>query len=314
MTEATSTDPARFLRRTREKVASLWLERGIVGVLFLSSTVATLTTAAIFWTMLSNGWDFFADVPLREFLTGTRWAPDFQPQGFGSLPLLKGTIQIALGAIAVGVPLGVGSALFVSEFASPRLRSVLKPTIEVLAGIPSIVFGLVAVFVLAPILADTVCNGVTYTALAASIALGVMVIPIIASISEDAIRAVPRELREGAVALGATKWEATWKVTLPAARSGITAATILGFGRAIGETMVVTLVAGLQPSAVGDWNYCHGAATITSYIANRAGGDLPQGSTIYLSIFAVGLLLFALTFVVNLAAQLILARYRRRFA
>lgn len=303
-----------LLQRTRERAASMWMERGIVATLFLSSTVATLTTAAIFWTMLSNGWTFFEEVSVREFLFGRRWAPDFNPQGFGSLPLLKGTIQIALGATVIGVPLGVGSALYISEFASPRLRSVLKPTIEILAGIPSIVFGLVAVFILAPFLADTVCDGVTYTALAASIALGVMVIPIIASISEDAIRAVPRDLREGAVALGATKWEATWKVTLPAARSGITAATILGFSRAIGETMVVTLVAGLQPSVVTDWNYCHGAATITSYIANRAGGDLPQGSTIYLSIFAVGLLLFAMTFAINLLAQFILARYRRRFA
>lgn len=302
--------PAHALASRRLHAARL-VERGILVLLFASATVATVTTAAIFLTLLTNGFEFFGAVSLAEFLFGTTWAPDFLPRHYGSVPLLKGTLQIAFGACALGIPLGVGSALYLSEFAGDRTRRVLKPTLEILAGIPSIVFGLLALFVIGPFVQATF-NAPLFTALSASLALGVMVVPIISSVSDDALRAVPRELREGALALGATKWEATWKVVLPAARSGITAATILGFSRAIGETMVVTLAAGLVPTMT--WDYLQPAQTITSFIANRAGGDLPTGSIQYLSIFAIGAYLFALTFVVNLAAEFILARYRRRFS
>lgn len=299
------------LPASRRLRAARLAERAIVALLFLSASVATLTTAAIFLTLLTSGVDFFHEVRLAEFLFGTTWAPDFVPRSYGSLPLLKGTLQIALGACAIGIPLGVGSALYLSEFAGDRTRRILKPTLEILAGVPSIVFGLLALFVVGPFVQATF-GAPLFTALSASLALGVMVVPIISSISDDALRAVPRELREGALALGATKWEAAWKVVLPAARSGITAATILGFSRAIGETMVVTLAAGLVPTTTFD--YLQPAQTITSFIANRAGGDLPTGSIQYLSIFAIGAYLFVLTFAVNLAAELILARYRRRFA
>jgi phosphate transport system permease protein len=297
--------------RSRRFLANLVVERGIVAVLFLSASVATLATVAIFWTMASNGWEFFQEVPLREFLFGTTWAPDFEPRHYGIRPLLTGTFKIALGAAAIGVPLGVGAALYSSEFASPRVRRIIKPTIEILAGIPSIVFGIVALFILGPFIQDLFGLSTVFSALSATIALGIMVIPIISSISEDALRAVPRELREGAMALGSTRWEAAWKVTLPAARSGITAATILGFSRAVGETMAVTLAAGLVPS--NSWSLLEPSQTITAFIANRAGGDLPTGSIAYLSIFAVGLVLFLITFAINLVAQLILARHRRRF-
>ncbi|MEA3190567.1 MAG: phosphate transport system permease protein [Thermoplasmata archaeon] len=307
MTEA-PTVPVLASRRLQ---AARLAERGILVLLFASATVATVTTAAIFLTLLTNGFQFFAAVDMAEFLFGTTWAPDFLPRQYGSVPLLKGTIQVAVGASLIGIPLGVGSALYLSEFAGDRTRRVLKPTLELLAGIPSIVFGLLALFVIGPFIQSTF-HAPLFTALSASLALGVMVVPIISSISDDALRAVPRELREGALALGATKWEATWKVVLPAARSGITAATILGFSRAIGETMVVTLAAGLVPTMT--WDYLEPAQTITSFIANRAGGDLPDGSIQYRSIFAIGAYLFALTFAVNLAAEFILARYRRRFA
>jgi phosphate transport system permease protein len=300
-----------LLQRSRKYVWRLWAERSIVGLLFLAASVATLATAAIFLTMLLNGWTFFEHVPLGEFLFGTQWAPDHEPGRFGSVPLLKGTMQIALGAVVIGVPLGVGAALFLSEFASSRVRRVLKPTLEVLAGIPSIVFGLLAVFVFGPWISDTFDTGF-FTALSASLALAIMVIPIIAAISEDALRAVPQDLREGALALGATRWEATTRVVLPAAKSGITAAVILGFSRAIGETMVVTLAAGLIPTM--GWNYLEPSQTITAFIANRAGGDLPAGSVPYLAIFALGLLLFLITFVINLIATYALAAQRRKFA
>lgn len=288
-----------------------WGERVVVGIMFLAATTATVASAAIFYVLVSNGYDFFQEVSVVEFLTGTEWAPDFIPAHFGALPLLKGTVQIALGAVVIGLPLGVGAALYVSEFASPRVRRVLKPTLEILAGIPSIVFGLVALFVFAPWLQANLGTG-TFSALAATMALGIMVVPIISSISEDALRAVPRELREASLALGATKWETTWNVVLPAGRSGVTAAVILGFSRAIGETMAVTLAAGLIPNMT--WDYREPAETITAFIANRAGGDLPQGSTEYLAIFALGTLLFVITFVINLIAQYTLAAQRRKFA
>jgi phosphate transport system permease protein len=288
-----------------------WRERGIVVLLFAAASVATLATAAIFLTLMVNGWDFFRAVSLKEFFTGTDWAPDFPPPRFGSVPLVKGTFQIALGAVAIGLPLGVGSALFISEFAGPRVRRVLKPAIEILAGIPSIVFGLVALFVLSPIIASIWGTG-TFTALAATAALGIMVVPIIASISEDALRAVPVELREASLALGATRWETTWSVVLPAAKSGVTASIILGFSRAVGETMAVTLAAGLVTNM--SWNYLEPTQTITAFIANRAGGDLPTGSIEYLAIFALGAVLFILTFAINLVAEYVLSAQRRKFA
>jgi phosphate transport system permease protein len=289
----------------------VWKERGIIALMFLAASVATVATLAIFLVLMVNGWEFFRFVSLREFFFGTDWAPDFFPARFGSLPLVKGTFQIALGAVAIGLPLGVGSALFISEFASQRVRSILKPAIEILAGIPSIVFGLVALFVFAPIIQSIWDTG-TFTALAATLALGVMVVPIIASISEDALRAVPQELREASLALGATRWETTWSIVLPAGKSGVTAAVILGFSRAIGETMAVTLAAGLVTNM--SWNYLEPTQTITAFIANRAGGDLPTGSIPYLAIFALGAVLFVITFAINLVAEYVLAAQRRKFA
>lgn len=300
--------PARLLR-TRGALLRHATERAIVGTLFLAAAAATIATAAIFFTLLVNGLEFLKAVPPGEFLLGRSWAPDFG--SFGALPLLKGTLQVAVGAVLLGIPMGVGTAIYLSEFASPRARAILKPTIELLAGIPSIIFGLVALFIIGPIISDWFNSGI-FTALSASLALGVMVVPIIATISEDSLRAVPRDLREAALALGATKWESTTRTVIPAARSGLSAAVILGFGRAIGETMVVTLAAGLRPTL--DWNYLEQTQTVTAYIANRAGGDLPQGSIEYVSIFAVGIVLFVFTFIINILAEFALAAQRRKFA
>ena len=294
----------------RGRVAARAGERAIVALLFLSASAAALATVAIFATLLVNGWGFFRDVPLSQFLFGTEWAPDFFPRRFGMLPLLKGTLMIGLGASAIGVPVGVGTAIYLSEFASTRTRAWLKPAIELLAGIPSIIFGIVALFVISPLLADWLGADV-FNALNATLVLGVMVIPIITTLAEDAIRAVPGHVREGAYALGATKWEVTHSVVVPAAASGITAAVLLGFSRAIGETMAVTLAAGLVPTMGLD--FLEPTQTITAFIANRAGGDLPTGSVEYLSIFALGTVLFVLTFALNVLAQVVLARQRRRY-
>jgi phosphate transport system permease protein len=297
-------------RSFRGRLFHLLAERGIVALLFLAASVAVVATAAIFLVLLLNGWAFFRTVPLGEFLFGTRWAPDFVPQSFGSVPLLKGTFLIGFGAAAIGIPTGVGTAIYLSEYAGPRVRAVLKPAIELLAGIPSIIFGLVALFVVSPIMTK-LFGWPLFTAGNATIMLGVMVLPIITTLAEDALRAVPRELREGALALGATKWETTWGVVVPAAASGITAANILGFSRAIGETMVVTLAAGLVPTLA--LSYREPSQTVTAFIANRAGGDLPTGSIEYLSLFAVGFVLFLITFAINVVAAMLLARQRRRY-
>jgi phosphate transport system permease protein len=285
-------------------------ERIVVGTLFLSAGVALITTIGIFLVLVVNGWEFFREVSLREFLFGTEWAPDFQPRRFGMLPLLKGTFLIGFGAAAIAIPLGVGTAIYLSEYATPRVRSVVKPAVELLAGIPSIVFGVVALFVISPILQRFLGTGV-FSAANATIVLGLMVVPIIATLSEDALRAVPRELREGALACGATPWETTRGVVLPAAASGVTASVLLGFSRAIGETMAVTLAAGLVPNM--SLSYLDPTQTITAFIANRAGGDLPAGSIPYLSIFALGLVLFVITFILNAVAQVVLTRQRRMF-
>lgn len=297
-------------RSMRGRVVAVLAERAVVVALFAAASVSVIATAAIFATLVGNGWEFFTVVPLGEFLLGTTWAPDFQPQQFGMLPLLKGTLMIGLGAAALGVPVGVGTAIYLSEFASPRVRRVAKPAIELLAGIPSIVFGVVALFVVSPFF-QACCGAGLFSAANATLVLAVMVVPIITSLSDDALRAVPRELREGALALGGTPWETTIRVVVPAASSGIVAGVLLGFARAIGETMAVTLSAGLIPTMSLD--YLQPTETITAFIANRAAGDLPTGSIPYLSLFAIGTVLFLITFAVNLAAQWAIARQRRRF-
>jgi phosphate transport system permease protein len=308
----TRLEPVVLLQRGFQgRLYALLAEKGIVSLLFLSASVAALATVAIFGTLVGNGWAFFNAVPLSEFLFGSEWAPDFLPPRFGMLPLLKGTLLIGLGAAVIGVPLGIGTAIYLSEFASQRRRSVLKPAIELLAGIPSIVFGIVALFTISPLLQAYFGAGV-FSAANATVVLGIMVLPIITTLAEDALHAVPNELRQGALALGATRWETTWQVVVPAAASGIAAATLLGFSRAIGETMAVTLAAGLVPTM--SLNFLDPTQTITAYVANRAGGDLPTGSVAYLSLFAIGAVLFVITFLLNVVAVAILAKQRRLYA
>jgi phosphate transport system permease protein len=308
METAAETSQQRVL--LRRWTIKLLRERAMLGFLFLSASVAVVATLAIFLTLLINGLDFFQDVSLWEFFTGTNWAPDFLPPQFGMLPLLKATLLIGVAATVLGVPFGIGTAIYLSEYAPARVRSVAKPAVEILAGIPSIIFGIVALFTISPILQASL-NTPVFNALNAIIMLGVMVVPIIATISEDALRTVPAEMRSAAYALGSTKWETTWSIVLPAASSGVFAGVLLGLGRAIGETMVVTMAAGLVSNM--SFNPLDPMQTITAFIANRAGGDLPTGSVLYVSIFAVGTVLFVVTYAVNVLADRVLVRQRKKF-
>ncbi len=280
-------------------------EMAIRGVLFLAAFLAIVVTGAIFYVLLTNSLTFFEDVSVIAFLTGTNWEP---VSGiYGILPLINGTLMVTVGSSLFAIPLGLATAIYLSEFASRRVRGVLKPTIEMLASVPSIVFGFFAVVVISPILQQHL-GAEVFNALNAVIVLTFMVLPIITSIAEDAISAVPEELKHGALALGATKWEVATKVTTPAALSGIIAGSLLGFARAIGETMAVTLAAGARPSMAID--FLASIQTMTAYIAQTAQGDIVQAGPRFYSLYAVGLVLFVITFVINVGAQRIIRRYQ----
>lgn len=262
--------------------------------------------------MLIPSLEFFGEISLGEFLFTTTWTPLFANPQYGVLPLVMGTLVITLIAIAVAIPLGLGSAIYLSEYASPRARRVLKPTLEVLAGIPTVVFGFFALEFITQVVLVNIFPGIqVFNALSAGLVMGIMIIPTIASLSEDAMAAVPGGLRDGAYALGATKRQTALRVVIPAALSGIVAAFVLGISRAIGETMIVTIAAGLQPNMT--LNPLEGMQTMTSYIAAAGAGDVATGSIEYKSIFAVGLLLFVITFVMNMISIRLVRRYRQAY-
>lgn len=313
VTPPASVEVARLKLTRREGLGSFerMRERGIEVVLFVCAAFAIVVTGGILWVLVSNSWDFFRDVPAWEFLTGRTWNPDIEPTRFGVLPLVNGTLMVTLGAALLAVPLGLATAVYLSEFADARIRAVLKPAIELLAGIPSIVFGLFAVLVISPIVRDIFPEADVFNALNATIVLGFMILPIVTTLAEDALRSVPQELRAGALALGATKWEVTRQVVVPAALSGIVAGILLGVGRAIGETMAVTLAAGATPRMTLD--FTQSIQTMTAFITQRSQGDLVHQGPTYYSLFAVGLLLFVMTFGVNILAHRIIKKYRETY-
>lgn len=287
-------------------------EAVIKALLVVAAAVSVLTTFGIIVSLAVPAVSFFADVPVLSFLTGTEWTPLFADGSYGVLPLVAGTLVITVIAIAVAVPLGLGAAVYLSEYARPRTRRWLKPTLELLAGIPTVVFGFFALEFVTQVLLVRIFPGIEiFNALSAGLVMGIMIIPTIASLSEDAMSAVPGGLREGSYSLGATKRQTAVKVVIPAALSGIVAACVLGVSRAIGETMIVTIAAGLQPNLT--LNPLEGMQTMTSYIAAAGSGDLATGSTEYRSIFAVGLLLFLLTFVMNMVSIRLVRKYRQAY-
>jgi len=280
-------------------------EKTIIALLFSSASIAIVVSAAIIYTLVEGSFSFFTapQVNIFEFFFGTKWVPHGQNPNFGILPLLSGTFLIAGGTILIGAPLGIGAAIYLSEFASNRLRSAIKPIIEILAGIPSIVYGFFALMFISPLFRETF-GAEYFNAISAIIVMSVMVLPIIVSISDDAMKAVPNHLRQSSLAIGATKWETATKVVMPAASSGIIAAVLLGLARAIGETMIVTLVAGSIAKLT--INPFEEVMTMTSYIAKVATGDIPPGVAVSAG-FAVGLFLFAITYLINMiAAQIVI--------
>ena len=287
-------------------------EKAIIAALWVCAAVSILTTVAIIVVLFREALTFFEDVSLGTFLTDTAWQPygSLQQGRFGVLPLVNGTLLVTAIALVVAVPLGLGAAMYLSEYAPGRVRRTLKPALEILAGIPTIVLGYFALTFVTPLLRAIFGDVVSvFNAASAGIVMGIMIVPTIASLSEDAMSAVPAGLRESAYGLGATKRHVVTRVVFPAALSGVVAAIILGLGRAIGETMIVAVAAGLTPQLT--LNPFDSIQTMTSYIIQAVGGEAPRGSFAYRSIFAVGGLLFVMTFAMNFLAQRVVRRYRQ---
>lgn len=280
-------------------------------LLALCASVSIITTIGIVYTLVSETILFFREVPLAEFLTGTRWSPLFEPRSFGVLPLLAGTLLITVIASIVAMPIGLASAIYLSEYAPRRVRNVIKPILEVLAGVPTIVYGYFALSFMTPIVRTIFPETGIFNALSAGIVVGIMIIPMVTSLSEDAMNAVPKSLRDGAYALGATRFESALKIVLPAALSGIVASFVLAFSRAVGETMIVTVAAGATPNLT--INPLESIQTMTAYIVQVSLGDTQRGSIEYGSIFAVGMALFVITFLLNLLAQYAARKFREEY-
>ena len=277
-------------------------------VTLLCAALCVAVTFGIIAVLLGETIGFFREVSFVEFLSGTTWAPLFEPRSFGVLPLVVGTLVITLGAALIGLPAGLGVAIFLNEYAPDWVRGIIKPVMEVLAGIPTVVYGYFAVTTITPFLQMLIPSVEVFNAASAAIVVGVMILPMVASLCDDAIRSVPRSLRDAGFALGATKMEVSTQVVVPAALSGIVASFILALSRALGETMAVTLAAGSTPRLTFDPFVS--VQTLTAYIVQVSMGDTPQGTIEYKSIFAVGMLLFLLTFGFNIIAYFTVKRFR----
>ncbi|MEW9500429.1 phosphate ABC transporter permease subunit PstC [Jeotgalibacillus marinus] len=288
-----------------------FLDKWMPKILFAIAAVSVLTTIGILATLVVETYIFFTHVSVFEYIFGTEWYPFANSPSYGVLPLVVGTLKITGIAIAVAVPVGIGTAIYLSEYASERMRRIIKPVLEVLAGVPTIVYGFFALTFVTPILRSVFPEISIFNALSPGIVVGIMIIPMIASLSEDAMTSVPSSMREGAYALGATKFEVALKIVLPAAISGIVASTVLAISRAIGETMIVAVAAGSTPGF--DWDMTGSIQTMTAYIVQATTGDAGYGTTNYYSIYAVGFTLFLFTLVMNMFAQYISKRFREEY-
>ncbi len=297
-------DASRFAHRRLRHLR----ERFIEFLLFLAALSSVAITVAIMVILVRESLGFFEHVSLVDFLTDTQWTPLFDDAHYGIMPLVSGTLVTASVALAVAIPLGTIIAIYLSEFAPHRLREIIKPVLELLDGIPTVVYGFFALLFVTPLLQYFFPDLPGFNMLSAGLVMGVMIIPYVSSISEDAMRAVPMHIREGSYAMGATRFQTALRVVTPAAFSGIAAAYILGISRAIGETMVVAVAAGMQPNLT--WNPMEPAATITTYIVQVSLGDLPHGSLGYQTIFAAGLVLLLMTLFFNIAGHLLRKRFR----
>ncbi|MFD1781286.1 MULTISPECIES: phosphate ABC transporter permease subunit PstC [Fredinandcohnia] len=287
------------------------VEKVIPKGLLLIAIISILTTVGIVLTLLFETFEFFKRVPFLDFFTGTVLKPLGDNAEFGVLPLLTGTIISSAIAMLVAIPVGMMSAIYLSEYASERVRKILKPILEILAGIPTIVYGFFALTFVTPLLQSIIPGLEPTNILSPGIVMGIMIIPMVASLSEDAMSSVPNSIREGALGLGSTKLEVTWKVVIPAAMSGIIASFVLGISRAIGETMIVTLASGSSKNFTFD--VTQSMQTMTSYIVEVNSGDAPAGSTLYYSLYAVAITLFVFTLVMNLLAQYISRKFKEEY-
>ncbi|WP_425607244.1 phosphate ABC transporter permease subunit PstC [Natronobeatus ordinarius] len=284
----------------------------IVRYVFLSCALVTiLTTLAIIGVLVAGSVEFFQHVSIVEYLTGTEWSPVIRPQSYGVLPLVWGTLVITLGSALIAIPVGTATAIYLSEYADPEIRKVIKPTLEVLAGIPTIVYGFFALSFITPIIQQFFPETGTFNAAAGAIVVGIMIIPMVSSLSEDAMSSVPDDLRNAAYGLGATKFEVSTNVVVPASLSGVIASYILALSRAIGETMAVTLAVGMTPQITA--NPLESMQTMTAYMVQIGISDVSVGSIGYQSLFAVGLTLFAMTLAMNLFSMWIKSRYREEY-
>ena len=288
-----------------------WKEKLIELLLLSAAAISVLTTLGIVYVLVSESFHFFQNVSLFDFLTDTQWTPLFDDAHFGIMVLISGTLVSSLVALLVAIPMGTVIAIYLSEFANSKVREVSKPILELLGGIPTIVFGYFALLVVTPILQFFFPELPGFSLLSAGLVMGIMIVPYIASLSEDAMRAVPMSMREGAYAMGSTKLYTAIHVVVPAAISGLAASYILAISRAVGETMILAVAAGMQPNLT--WNPAEPAATITSYIVQVALGDLPHGSIGYQTIFAAGLTLLLITLVFNIIGQWLRAKYRENY-
>jgi phosphate transport system permease protein len=280
----------------------------VKALLAVCALISVLTTVGIVIALFVPAFEFFQEISIVDFLTGKDWSPLFEPAHFGVLPLIGGTLLVTAIASVVAMPLGLGVAIYLSEYASPRVRGTLKPAFEILAGIPTIVFGYFALTFMTPLLRDIGIQVDIFNTLSAGLVMGVMLLPTVASLSEDAMGAVPRDLRDGAYALGSTKVQVATRVVVPAAVSGVVASFVLAISRAVGETMIVLIAMGQQPNLT--YNPKEAAEAMTAFIAATGAGDVPTGSIEYKTIFAVGALLFVMTLIMNIFAIRLVRKYR----
>jgi phosphate transport system permease protein len=289
-----------------------WSEKIIEKLLFLSAALTILTTLGILWVLFSESFQFFSEIPILNFLTDKTWNPaDSQNPKYGVMVLLSGTILTTIIAVSIAVPLGLVIAIFLREYAHDKIRRILKPMLELLAAVTTVVYGYFALTVLTPFLRSFFPDLPLFNALSAGVVMSIMILPIISSLSEDALNAVPKNLREASYGLGATTLQTAFKVVVPSASSGILVSIILGISRAIGETMIVVIAAGTKPQLT--FNPLESVMTITTYMAETASGDVEFGSTRYKSIFAVGITLFLFTFLLNTISFFIKKKYHAQY-
>ena len=308
MTAAVGSRPVRGSSSSLSSAQTRFGEGLLKKLFFFCALLSVLTTVSVIGILAFETYNFFQKVPMLDFLTGTRWTPLLEPKHYGILPLISGTVLIVLGAALVALPVGVASAVYLSEYASKRTRNIIKPVLEILAGIPTVVYGFFALTFVTPLLSTIFPSISVFNAASGSIVVGIMVLPMVASLCDDALRSVPDALRQGAYSLGATSFEVSTRIVIPAGLSGIFASFVLAISRAIGETMAVTLAAGATPNLT--MNPLESIQTMTAYIVQVSLGDTPSGTITYETLFAVAAVLFASTFVLNLGGTWIMRRYQ----